>query len=138
MKNVLTFTKNNENILSTQLNELEENLNNTITDLNYSFFVLDRIAAEHTDFKIIRAAKKFTEKQVLAQDELDYLNSCIVFLKRQLTKVPAYHTLTETEIAEQMNQLAADVNAFVEKQITMQKYYFQFADKYFQDIAIAA
>lgn len=138
MKNELTFTRNNENILATRLAELEENLNHSVTDLNYSFFVLEKIATGHTNLKITRTAKEFTEKQNLAQDDLDYLNSCILFLKNQLEKAPSYNTLTQSEISERINQLATDIEVYVEVQIGVQKAYFKFASTYFQDIAKAA
>ncbi len=138
MKNVLAFTKNNEHILANQLDRLEEKLNSSVADLNYSFFVLNKIASAYTNLKITRAAQKFTEKQVLAQDELDYLNSCILFLKRQLIKVPSYNTLTASEISERTQQLSTDIDTYIEVQVGVQKAYFQFANKYFNAIAKAA
>lgn len=138
MKNVLTFTKNNEHILSTQLEQLEENLNNSVADINYSLFVIDKIAAEYTNQKITRTAEEFRGKQTLAQDELDYLNSCINFLKRQLDKAPSSHTMTRVEISEKVNRLTTDIDAFIEIQIGEQNAYFLFANEYFHAIARAA
>ncbi len=138
MNNALTFTKNDDSLLKSKLEALEENLNTSIADINYSFFVLEKIINESNNLKIKRNARKFMDKQILAQDELDYLNSCIVFLKRQIDKTLSFHTLNREEISARINQLTNDIEVFIEVQIVNQKAYFEFANKHLKAITTAA
>lgn len=131
MKNSLTFITDSHSVSAALLNQLETALTTAVTDTNYYQFVLTAIAKKHFNPAIQAEAARFASKQTRMQDDLDYLNSCISFLRLQMDKAPNFSTLSETEILERAKALKNDVWAFIEIQENIQRACFRFTNQYF-------
>ena len=131
MKNTLTFTRNQDTL--TILSNLNNKLNDVTTDLSYDAFALTTIAEKHTDATVSTDAKRLLAKQIDINDELVYLNSCIVFLKHQIEKKESYSTLTTEEINGQIKQLIIDIQEFYSLRQTLQNVCFRFVNKHSQN-----
>ena len=131
MTNTLTFIKHPNSISITGLDNLAADLNASAADISYFFFVLGAIAKKHHSLKVRIEAKRYLTQQDTIEDNLDYLNNCIVFLKKELKKASAYRALNKAELSERGKSLTEDINIFIELNNAIKKACFRFANDYF-------
>lgn len=131
MMNSLTFIKYPNSITTTALDNLAADLSASATAISYYFFVLGVIAKRHHSLKVRTEAKQYLTQQDIKQDNFEYLNSCIIFLKKELQKTPAYRVLNQVELSERGKSLTDDICIFIELNNTITKACFRFTNDYF-------
>ncbi|MEM1119161.1 MAG: hypothetical protein AAGJ18_01850 [Bacteroidota bacterium] len=127
MKNAFTFAKNDNTIQV--LANLDAKLNDVTADSSYSVFLMNKIISERLDTVATATAKQLLAKQQELKDELDYLNSCLVFLYQQHNKQTSLSSLTEGEINTQMEELTRSVQQFLSLRHTYQNVCLRFVSK---------
>lgn len=131
MTNTLTFIKDPNSISTTALDNLAADLNASGADISYFFFVLEAIAKKHHSLKVRIEAKRYLTQQDTIEDNLDYLNNCINFLKKELQKAKKHRTLNQAELSERGKSLTDDIYIFIELNNTIKKACFRFTNDYF-------
>lgn len=133
MTNSIMFIRNNDSFTTEDLDNLAANLNASGVEINYYFSVLKTITEKHHDLKVRNEAKKYLAKEQSIQDDLDFLNSCILFLRRQLNQPASPNTLTAEQIRERKIGLAEDITVFIEVNQAIQRACLRFTNDYFHN-----
>lgn len=130
MTNVIKLTKNDGNPIQEELDNLAATLNASGMEMNYYFSALENIAMKHHNTSVRIEAKKYLFKKQDLQDDLEFMNNCIFFLRRQLKKT-AISNLTPAQIIERKVGLSEDINVFVEINRNIQLACLRFTNEYF-------
>lgn len=133
MTNSLMFIRNKDSFSTEDLNNLAANLNASGVEINYYFSVLKTIAEKHHAVKVRNEAKIYLTKEQNIQDDLDFLNSCIFFLRRQLNQPAGSNTLSAEQIKERKMGLAEDIAVFIEINQSIQRACLRFTNDYFHN-----
>lgn len=131
MTNTLTFIKNPNSISTTALDNLAADLNASAADISYFFFVLGAIAKKHHSLKVRIEAKRYLTQQETIEDNAEYLNNCVAFLKKELQKAKVSRMLSKAELSERGKSLTDDICVFIELNNTIKKACFRFTNDYF-------